>query len=99
MIQAFEFTHELAWKTFKDFLESRGAMNLYGSKDATRQAFSQGLIENGEIWMEMITSRNQTSHTYNEKTAKGITDAIVSRYLTEFGRFLERFTELEKNES
>jgi nucleotidyltransferase substrate binding protein (TIGR01987 family) len=47
MIQAFEFTHEMAWNTLKDFLESRGAQNIYGSKDATREAFKAGLIENG----------------------------------------------------
>ncbi len=39
LIQGFEFTHELAWKTLKDFLEHRGVLDLYGSKDATRQAF------------------------------------------------------------
>jgi hypothetical protein len=48
LIQAFEFTHELAWKTLKDFLESRGTKSLYGSKDATREAFSMGLIEEGD---------------------------------------------------
>ena len=49
LIQAFEFTHELAWNTLKDFLESRGATNIYGSKDATREAFARGLITNGKI--------------------------------------------------
>ena len=58
LIQAFEYTHELAWKTMKDFLEERGAQNIYGSKDATREAFKAGLIDNGEVWMEMIQSRN-----------------------------------------
>ena len=47
LIQAFEFTHELAWNTLKDFLESRGAANLYGSKDATREAFARGI---GREW-------------------------------------------------
>lgn len=97
LIQAFEFTHELAWKTMKDFLESRGATDLYGSKDATREAFAKGLIENGEEWMAMIASRNQTSHTYNEETADQIADAILSRYASEFEQFLRRFTELEKD--
>ena len=63
LIQAFEFTHELAWNTLKDFLGGRGVQNLYGSKDATREAFKTGLIENGEAWMDMIQSRNLTSHT------------------------------------
>ena len=48
LIQAFEFTHELAWNTVKDFLQSRGARDLYGSRDTTRQAFKAGLIEDGE---------------------------------------------------
>lgn len=57
LIQAFEFTHELAWNTLKDFLESRGASKLYGSKDATREAFAKGLIDDGDVWMGMIKSR------------------------------------------
>ncbi len=84
LIQAFEFTHELAWNTLKDFLESRGVQNLYGSKDATREAFKTGLIENGEAWMDMIQSRNLTSHTYDEATAAHIVSAIRDTYFAEF---------------
>lgn len=84
LIQAFECTHELAWNTLKDFLESRGVHNLYGSKDATREAFKTGLIIHGEIWMEMIGSRNLTSHTYNEATAAQIVHDIRNHYVSEF---------------
>jgi nucleotidyltransferase substrate binding protein (TIGR01987 family) len=98
LIQAFEFTHELAWNTLKDFLESRGAAALYGSKDVTREAFAKGLIGNGDAWMDMIGSRNQTAHTYNEETADEIAKAVLSSYLTEFNLCLQRFTELEKSE-
>ncbi len=84
LIQAFEFTHELAWNTLKDFLEERGVQNLYGSRDATREAFKTGLIENGEAWMDMIRSRNLTSHTYEEATAAQIVSAIRATYFTEF---------------
>src|SRR2546427_9230192 len=84
LIQAFEFTHELAWNTLKDFLESRGAAKIYGPKDATREAFSRGLIANGDEWMAMIQSRNRSSHTYNEKTAKELADAILSSFVAEF---------------
>jgi nucleotidyltransferase substrate binding protein (TIGR01987 family) len=55
LIQAFEFTHELAWNTLEDFLESRGATGLYGSKDVTRETFAKGLIGNGDAWMDMMT--------------------------------------------
>ena len=98
-IQAFEFTHELAWNTLKDFLQDRGATNLFGSKDATRQAFAAGLIENGETWMDMIRSRNRTTHTYDQTTANEIARTIASNYLPEFGKFQKRFAELERTEA
>ncbi len=83
LIQAFEFTHELAWNALKDFLTGRGNKEIYGSKDATREAFKYGLIINGEIWMDMIRSRNKTSHTYNEETASEIINAVVNDYFIE----------------
>ena len=84
LIQAFEYTHELAWNTLKDLLEHRGNKGIYGSKDASRLAFKLGIIENGEIWMDMIQSRNLTSHTYNEDTAEQISTAVLNQYFPEF---------------
>jgi nucleotidyltransferase substrate binding protein (TIGR01987 family) len=95
LIQAFEFTHELAWNTLKDFLESRGVRGLYGSKDTTRESFRTGLIENGEVWMDMINSRNLTSHTYDEATAARIVSAILHAYFTEFAAFQTRLENLK----
>lgn len=63
-IQRFEFTHELSWKVMKDFLEEQGIIGIIGSKDAVRHAFQNGLITKGQIWMDMIESRNKTVHTY-----------------------------------
>jgi nucleotidyltransferase substrate binding protein (TIGR01987 family) len=84
LIQAFEFTHELAWKTLKDFLQARAVSGLYGSKDTTREAFSQGLIADGELWMEMIRHRNLSTHTYDEATVNEIVSAASLRYLPAF---------------
>lgn len=98
MIQAFEFTHELAWNTLKDFLENRGVQNIYGSKDATREAFKTGLIENGEIWMDMIKSRNQTTHTYDEYTVIEIIKAVTDSYFSEFSALLARLNKLQEEE-
>jgi nucleotidyltransferase substrate binding protein (TIGR01987 family) len=84
LIQAFEFTHELAWKLFKDYYEEKGFQNVVGSKDATRLAFRENLIENGEVWMQMITSRNHSSHTYDGATADEIAQSVLTRYIIEF---------------
>ena len=99
LIQSFEYTHELAWNVLKDFLVSRGAQDLYGSKDVTREAFSAGLIENGEVWMEMIQSRNQTMHTYNETTAEAIYAAILTSYVAAFQAFQEHFAQMQQTEA
>lgn len=90
LIQAFEFTHELAWKVMKDYFAWQGTVDITGSRDATREAFSQGLVSDGEGWMEMIRSRNQTSHTYNEEVANEIAARITDQYAPLFDAFLLR---------
>jgi nucleotidyltransferase substrate binding protein (TIGR01987 family) len=84
LIQAFEYTYELAWNTLKDYFEVQGETDIHGSRDAFRLAFKRGLIKDGETWMDMIKSRALTSHTYNEEVAEQIGAAIVSRYFSEF---------------
>ena len=99
LIQAFEFTHELAWNVLKDYLESQGLQGVFGSRGATREAFKNGLISDGEVWMDMIKSRSQTSHTYNEETANQITEAILTRYCAQFSEFSTHFARLRGAES
>ena len=89
IIQRFEYTHELAWNVMKDFLLEIGDVTLYGSKDATREAFKAELIKDGDVWMEMIKSRNKTSHTYNEETAQEIYLKILNEYHAAFLMFQE----------
>jgi nucleotidyltransferase substrate binding protein (TIGR01987 family) len=80
VIQAFEYTYELAWNTLRDYLRWQGNAQLTGSRDTFREAFSVGLIDNGEVWMQMLLDRNRTSHTYNEETAEQILMAINDQY-------------------
>ena len=93
MIKSFEYTYELAWNTMKDFLTYKGQTgDIYGSRDAIRQAFATGLIADGEGWMDMLQSRNKTSHTYNEETAEEITQAVLTRYYSMFVELQEKFS-------
>jgi nucleotidyltransferase substrate binding protein (TIGR01987 family) len=96
-IQAFEFTHELAWKTLKDFLEDRGNSNMYGSRDVTKKAFELGLIQDGEAWMQMIKSRNLSTHTYNEATADAIIALVKKHYYPLFEALKLELEGLEKD--
>jgi nucleotidyltransferase substrate binding protein (TIGR01987 family) len=99
LIQRFEYTHELAWNVMKDFLENAGNNKIFGSKDATKEAFAASLINNGEIWMDMIISRNKTSHTYNEETADDIFLKIINEYHQEFHQFKNRMEKIQSGEA
>jgi nucleotidyltransferase substrate binding protein (TIGR01987 family) len=85
LIQAFKFTHALAWNVMRDYFQ--GNSTIMGSRDATRESFNKGLIEKGEVWMEMIKSRNQTSHTYNQAVADEIVNKTIELYHPSFQAF------------
>lgn len=97
LIQAFEYTFELAWNTIKDYFETQGEVSILGSRDAFRLAFRRGLIGNGEIWMNMITSRTLTSHTYNEDTADKIAADVTTLYFPEFVALHDRLGALKES--
>lgn len=87
LIQRFEYTHELAWNVMKDYSAYQGNNSVGGSRDATREAFQLQLVTDGKVWMEMIGSRNKTSHTYNEQTAEEIYSKILNEYYPAFIEF------------
>ncbi len=95
VIQAFEYNYELAWNVIKDFFEYQGVeggLSMYGSRDAFRLAFRRGLIVNGEVWTDMIKSRQLTSHTYNEEVSAMVLEDIIEKYYPEFVALKETLT-------
>jgi len=91
LIQAFEYTYELAWNTIRDFYRSKGEVDIQGSRDAFRLAFERDLIEDGKTFMKAIKSRQLTSHTYNEDTAEEIYKDIIYEYTPAFRSLANRF--------
>jgi nucleotidyltransferase substrate binding protein (TIGR01987 family) len=79
LIQSFEYTIELAWKTLQDLLEAKGYEDK-GPKPVVRQAFQIGLIPDGNAWIEMLDSRNETTHTYDEVIALKVSENIKNKY-------------------
>ena len=98
LIQAFEYTYELAWNAVKDYFEAQGETEIHGSRDAFRLAFRRGLIEDGQIWMDMIKSRTLTAHTYNQDVAEEIAEDITTRYYSEFVALQSRMDELKQKD-
>lgn len=87
LIKCFEYSYELAWNLMKDYLVYQGTVGITGSRDAIRQAFSRGLIQNGERWMEMVNDRILTVHTYDETTAEKVVQNIIEIYFDLFSEF------------
>ncbi|WP_339707659.1 nucleotidyltransferase substrate binding protein [Algoriphagus aquimarinus] len=81
IIQRFEFTLELGWKTLKDRMESDGLV-LYqiSPKMVVKEAFKAKYIDQIEIWLDMINDRNLLSHTYDFTVMEEVIPDIQKRY-------------------
>lgn len=90
ILQRFEFTHELACKVMKDYLEYEGHQGVTGSRSASRLAFSLGLISDGQLWMDMIASRNRTVHTYDANILENEFVKVKYSYATAFVEFAKK---------
>ena len=92
IIQFFEMTFELAWKVLKDYLESEGYM-VKSPRETVKQAFQIGLIDNGHIWIDALSNRNLTTHTYDEELATKMTSEILNAYLPELDKLYNKLSE------
>ena len=82
VIQRFEYTFELAWKTVKDYLESAGVVFEEATpRKVLKSAYASGFLSEGQIWIDMLDQRNLLSHTYDRKDFEDATEAVYSRYL------------------
>ena len=79
----------------KDYLEEQGIIGIIGSKNAIRQAFNKGIVENGDNWMEMVEDRNLASHTYDEETAEKIFSAIKNNYYDLLNKLEKKMNSME----
>ena len=80
IIQAFEMSFELAWKTMKDYLEYNGT-SVENPRSTIKESFSQKLINDGQLWIDMMEARNKTSHTYKQEFAQIIAESILNSYI------------------
>ena len=92
-IQRFEFTYELSWKLMKSYLEYKGNLEGSNPRAAIQESFREGIITEGEIWLQMLQDRNLTSHTYDEGTAIKIYNNIKNEYAKLFEQLLGRMKE------
>ena len=83
VIQRFEFTFELLWKTFKKISRAE-RIDYFSPKTAFRAAFQMGLIDDEQIFVEIIDARNKTSHVYSEEEIIDIYEFIKNKVIDIF---------------
>ncbi len=93
LVQNFEFLFELAWKTLKDKLEAGGVEKTL-PRDVIQEAFGAGFIKDGRVWLKMLDTRNELSHTYDETMSKKADKEIHDKYATAFAELYEYLKKL-----
>ena len=86
LIQAYEFTFELAWNTLKDYLNAQGVEAPF-PRDVLKKAYHYELIDQGEVWMDMLEKRNLMAHSYDEARAETALGLIKSLYFPQLAVF------------
>lgn len=95
LIQRFEFTYELAWKSLYEVLCDQGIEELIKTPKMVFQAAHEaGIIKNEETWYHIMLARNKTSHQYDENESQEIADDISNVFLNEFRKLLKTLTSL-----
>lgn len=90
VIQRFEICAELAWKSTREYLIDMGYTDINSPKSVMKTAYSDGLIDNESEWIDLLNSRNLTSHIYNEETAKVVFSKIAGTYIVLFEQLLSK---------
>lgn len=97
VIQRFEFTFELAWKSLKEYMEDQGATgDLNFPKGVLKAAYAAGLISDETVWLDMLASRNITSHIYDDAQAAQVLAAIRDQYQAPFAALAQFYGSLER---
>ncbi len=96
LIQCFEYTFELAWKTAKDYLEAQG-FDVKSPRQTIQTAFQSELIQNGHVWIDALEKRNLMAHTYDEAKVQEAERLIRGEYYAALKALLAELTKREKD--
>lgn len=97
LIQRFEFCTELAWKSLKEFLEDQGLVVEYSTpRSVLKDAYAAGYLDQTDVWLDIISARNQTSHIYSEDVAISIAQQICSSFISAFQSLADFYSSMNR---
>lgn len=98
IVQSFEYCFELGWNLLKDYLNYQGIYDIRGSRDAVRLAYRYSIIDDADIWMDMISARNMTTHTYDPDILSTVLEEIVNTFYPCLKDLEKKFSEIDVRE-
>ncbi len=98
LVQTFEFSFELGWKTLKDLLFADG-VDANSPRDVIRKSLSAGYLtsEDCETLLDALMKRNLLAHTYKESTAAEAERLIKKLYAPCLNRISNFLTQRQDN--
>jgi nucleotidyltransferase substrate binding protein (TIGR01987 family) len=96
LVQTYEFTFELCWKTLKDKLVFEG-YEVNSPRETIKKAFEMGLVKDVDQWLEALDSRNLFSHTYEDEIAKQAITLIKEKFEPMLQACVGKLNELGRN--
>ncbi len=94
VIQRFEFTVELAWKTVREYLIDEGIAEINTPKSVMKAAFAANLVDDEDGWIGILSDRNATSHIYDEDEADKIFERIRSNHIALFTKLSDTLSDI-----
>ena len=95
LVQTYEYTFELAWKASKEYLIDQGFSNdLHFPKQVLRAAYENHMIDDEAVWLKMLSSRNSTSHIYDDRVATAIAKDIATSFLPVLKKLSDYYKEI-----
>jgi nucleotidyltransferase substrate binding protein (TIGR01987 family) len=97
IVQRFEYTFELAWKTLKDKMIEDGLLiDKISPKYIFKLAFQSKYIEDVDLWIAMTNDRNLMSHTYDFSTFDSVLVKLQSEYYPLIKKLNNYFIEVQQ---
>ena len=97
LVQTYEFTFELCWKTLKDKLVYDG-YSVNSPREAIRQAFGAGLLGHIDCWFQALESRNLFVHTYDDSSAEEAVSLIKGKFFSMLAPCVENLNMMAEKE-
>lgn len=96
LVALYEICFEQAWKAMKELLDNNGAPKAMNEspKMILKTAYQMGMIQQEDLWLEALQSRNNVTHAYNKLIALDIVHSAKALY---YNMFVELKNEIEEN--